>query len=56
MTCAFRGCDNPDDCCLVGGCVNIRFWRDIEAAKRAEKERELVPTTAKNRRKQRAVR
>lgn len=39
----------PETCALVGGCVPLRFWRDIELQRRAEQARQAAaPQRKKN--------
>jgi hypothetical protein len=36
MSCAFTGCVDPANCCLVGGCVTARFGRCLPRSEQLE--------------------
>lgn len=46
MSCATEVCV-PETCALVGGCVPLRFWRDIELQRQAEQALQVAPPRSK---------
>ena len=45
MSCAFSVCD-PTACVLPGGCVPMRFWRQVQQQRAAEQARVRAPRRA----------